>query len=124
MNRYDPTEAPLPSAWLALTESERLALVEQFHIDEARALPSISAHAAIHAAVETQLALNIEPVVQTMGRVISEGLSRHEAIHAIGYVLAEHLHNLMQGGVAKGKENEAYYALLKAFTIAQWHGVR
>ena len=56
----------------------------------------MTAHAALHAIVENQIALNLEPVVRAMHRLRNEGLTRHDAVHAIGSVVAEHLFDILK----------------------------
>lgn len=89
MHAYDPQHAPDPTQWRALDEDTRIALVRAWHeADEAGARPdSPSAHTAMHVVVENQLAADHAPTVQAMARLRSGGLSRHDAIHAIGSVL-------------------------------------
>jgi hypothetical protein len=45
--------------------------------------------------VENQIAEGHESVVGAMARLTCAGLSRHDALHAIGSVLAEHLFDLL-----------------------------
>ena len=89
MHAYDPQHAPDPTQWLALGEDDRVALVRTWHEADATTAPpdSPAAHAAMHAVVENQLATDHAPTVQAMARLLAEGLSRHEAVHAIGAVL-------------------------------------
>ncbi|CAN7300057.1 hypothetical protein LJR038_003449 [Acidovorax sp. LjRoot38] len=47
--------------------------------------------------VENQLAEGFDPTVRALQRLRGEGLSRHEAIHAVAAVLAEHLYAAMSG---------------------------
>jgi hypothetical protein len=54
-------------------------------------------HAAIHVAVENQIAMGVELVGETVARLVAEGLDRHEAIHAIGALLAEDVFALARG---------------------------
>lgn len=49
---------------------------------------SSKSHAAFHLAVETQAATGFEPTVRALERLRGQGLNRHDAIHAIGSVLA------------------------------------
>ena len=51
--------------------------------------------------------------------MMGEGLSRHDAIHAIGSVLMEHLLEVMQDR-ATGGLNEAYLRDLAALTAKKW----
>lgn len=96
MTHYDPEVRPDPAQWLALDEQERIRLVEAHHRGARIKLPNVKVHAAFHAIVENQVAEGLEPVVQAMARLATEGLSRHDAIHAIGSVLAEHLFETMK----------------------------
>ena len=47
----------------------------------------------MHLAVEDQIARGFGPTVRAMRRLQSEGLSRHDAIHAVASVLAEQLYS-------------------------------
>lgn len=92
MKHYDPEVAPDPVEWLALDEQERIDLAEAHHLVARIKLPSVKAHAAFHAIVENQIAEGHEPVIRAMTRLTSQGLTRHEAVHAIGSVLADQLY--------------------------------
>jgi hypothetical protein len=94
VNLYDPDQTPNPKEWLALDEQIRLGLVEDYHHQKRIKLPSLTAHAAFHGIVENQLAENFEPAVRAMTRLTMEGLTRHEAVHAIASVVAEYIHDL------------------------------
>jgi hypothetical protein len=48
-------------------------------------------HAALHAVVESQIAGEMAAVAKTVARLCTEGLTRHEALHAVGSVLVAHL---------------------------------
>ena len=95
MRHYDPEVAPRSKDWLSLDERQRLRLAEAHHRATHVKVPSIKAHAAIHLMVENQIAEGVESVVRAIAR-IREGLSRHEAIHAVGSVLAEHFFDAMK----------------------------
>jgi Domain of unknown function (DUF1841) len=95
VQRYDPLEAPNPEEWLELDEQERIDLVRDYHRRAGIHLPNEKLHATLHAIVEAQIALGEEtPAGRIAQRLISEGLDRHDAIHAIGMVLAEHLYDV------------------------------
>ena len=87
--RYDPDIAPSAPLWLSLEEARRIALVEEYH--DATALPNARVHAAIHTAVENQIAMNLPSVVAAVARLQAQGLDRHDTVHAIGSVLATHM---------------------------------
>ncbi|WP_028218027.1 DUF1841 family protein [Paraburkholderia oxyphila] len=123
MEKYTPDCAPTPGSWLELDEQERIALVETYHRVARIKLPSVTAHAALHVIVENQIALNLEPVVRAMHRLRNEGLSRHDAIHAISSVLAEHLFDILKTDRNDNAEasQAAYYAAVERLTAARWH---
>ena len=116
MNRYDPDHAPNPSEWLALDEQERIWLVEEHHRVARVKLPNLTAHAAFHTVVENQLAENLEPVVRAMARLNAEGLSRHEAVHAIASVVAKHIHALFNAKADASNSQAIYNAAVERLT--------
>ena len=95
MTNYHPEIAPNPAEWLALDEQVRIDLIEDQHRVAHIKLPNAKVHAAFHAIVENQIAMDLEPVVRAMARLQREGLSRHDALHAIGAVSAEHVYEAM-----------------------------
>ena len=106
--------------WLALDEGEQIALVEAYHRRAGIDLPQATLHAAIHAVVERQLATALPPVVSVLARLTREGLDRHDAIHAIGTVLAEHMRQLMAGEATGTDPNAIYFAALDRLSAASW----
>jgi hypothetical protein len=89
MKNYYPLRDPNSTEWLNLDEQERIGLVTDYHRKKRIELPNRMVHAAFHTAVENQLAEGIPDVRDALTRLMGEGLDRHEAIHAIGSVLAE-----------------------------------
>ena len=123
MRHYDPELAPDPKEWLKLDEQERIELAERHHLAARIELPSVKAHAVFHAIVENQIAQRLEPVVRAMARLTAEGLSRHDALHAIGSVVADHFYEAMN---AKDEDfaNTAqarYNASVERLTVKEWH---
>jgi hypothetical protein len=123
MDRYDPEVTPAADDWLALDEGERILLVESYHRDARIDLPKAARrlHASIHVVVENQLASNDEPVVRALARLMKEGLSRHDAVHAIGSVVAEHIYDLLKTKDAPDTSHARYYAAIERLTKANWH---
>ena len=91
MTKYDPDQAPDVAAWLALDEGDRVALVQAYHQQHGIALPNERLHAAIHVVVENQLAIPERDVVDALDRLQRQGLSRHDAVHAIGALVSEQI---------------------------------
>ncbi|HYC47399.1 MAG TPA: hypothetical protein VED01_18140 [Burkholderiales bacterium] len=118
MRRYDPSQAPDPREWLALDEQERMLLVEQHHQRARIKVPDLTAHSIIHAVVENQLAQNDEPVVRALVRLTKQGLSRHDAIHAIGSVVTTQIFDALQS--KQPVQRDAYYAEIETLTADKW----
>lgn len=119
--RYDPLKPPNPEAWLALDELERINLVRQYHVRARIKLPNANIHNVIHATIETQAAMGDEmPVRRTLERLMREGLDRHDAVHAVGSVLAQHLFDLMHSEDTPEDPNPAYFAALEALNAEDW----
>ncbi len=126
MNTYDPEKPPNAADWMNLDEGERIDLVESYHRRHKIRLPNLRIHSVIHVVVENQLALREELVVATLARLQEEGLDRHEALHAIGSVLAKHLFAILKGEVQdRGEEtNREYFEGLKRITAESWRTFR
>jgi hypothetical protein len=122
MEAYNPEHMSEPESWLELDEQERILLIETYHRVARIKLPNVTAHAALHAIVENQIALNVEPVVRAMHRLGKEGLTRHDAVHAIGSVVAEHLFDILK--TSQNDDSAAsqarYYAAVERLTAASW----
>ena len=98
MNTYDPNSGHSPEEWLLLDESERIGLIVLFHENSDEPVPENSwyLHASIHCVIENQIALELENVAETVDKLVRQGLSRHEAIHAIGAVFGEDIFAMMK----------------------------
>lgn len=126
---YDPFTAPDPEQWLALGEQERIDLVLEYHRHARIRLPRAKLHAVVHVIIENQIADPELPVRRAAQRLMSEGLDRHEAVHAIGSVLAGYLNDLMRG-IESGDDSietttdrnpiKHYYIELEALTAEEW----
>jgi post-segregation antitoxin (ccd killing protein) len=122
LKHYDPEITPNPQAWLELDEGERIQLAERHHVAARVKLPNAHAHAVFHAIVENQIALNLEPVVRAVARLKKEGLSRHDAIHAVSNVLAEHLFDAAKENDldADATSQARYNAAVERLSARQW----
>ena len=122
MDRYDPEVAPDAEGWLGLDEGERLLLVEWYHRDARVNIPKAARrlHASMHVVVENQLASNDEPVVRALAHLMKEGLSRHDAVHALGSVVAENIYDIIKVKDAPETSRARYYAAIERLTAATW----
>lgn len=129
MDDWDPSRAPPRERWLAMDEQDRIQLVLAAHRrlaeESARspqgagdilhaAVTNTIPHAALHAILETQIALDDPPAVRaTLERLEREGLKRHAALHGMGVVLTQTLSRTMELGRF---DAEAYSAGISAIT--------
>ena len=123
MKCYDPLKPPEPEEWLSLSEQKHLRLVEEFHRRARIRVPKAKMHAVIHVVVGNQIGLGDEiPVRRTVQRLMSEGLDRHEAIHAVGSVLMGHISELLGRPEAEpgADPNRPYYTSLDRLTAEDW----
>ena len=121
MKTYDPDTTLIGSDWLKLDEGERIELVSSYHRRKKIRLPNSQLHAVIHVIVENQLALEEQTVITTLTRLQHEGLSRHDALHAIGSVLAEDLYELMrEDSTSESQVRARYFARLEKLRALDW----
>jgi hypothetical protein len=121
MDRYDPLVAPDPAAWLALDEGERISFIEKYHEEHGIELPSVHAHAAAHTVVENQIALGEAlPVREKVRQLMAQGLDRHDAIHAISWVLMTQMYDISKGKVADGDQTRRYFSALRRLSARKW----
>ena len=117
MIKYDASRQPDPHQWLAASESERIEVVREYHrhlVEPHPDLPDPQLHASIHTIVENQVALGDEtPVLATVARLMADGLSRHEALHAVGFVLASHMADVARGDFPESSNTEYYRQLAR-----------
>ena len=110
-NFYDSNISPDPMDWLLLEEQERINQAAKYHKKHGTRLPNTNAHATFHAIIENQIASNDGPVVRAMDRLRAQGLNRHDCIHALAWVLSQHLFEKMNADVPDEPEimNSRYY---------------
>ena len=108
-----------PSGSSSMT-SRIILLVEQYHRRARVDLPNVKLHATIHVVVENQLASRDEPVVRALARLMKGRLSRHDAVHAIGSVVAEQIYDLLKLNDAPETSRTRYYAAIERLTAAEW----
>jgi hypothetical protein len=119
---YDPEVVLGPAAWLALQELDRVDLIEVFHREAGGYGEDLRLHSVMHAAVENQLAAADPPEAQqALSRLMADGLTRHDALHAIGSVFVEFLFPVLKGG-SEGPTFDAigYARSLTGLTVERW----
>ena len=119
--QYDPDRHVDPDAWLEFDESERIEAVKEYHRRAKVRLPNANLHATTHVIVENQVAFgDAYPVQSVLFRLMKEGLSRHDAIHAIGLVLAERLFAGLREEGQPADLNAEYLEKLNRLTADSW----
>jgi hypothetical protein len=121
MQRYDPLMSPDAEAWQALDEDERLELVLEYHREAGEELPEEQQsflHATAHVIVENQVALGVSPVPDTLGRLMREGLGRHDAIHAIASVVMGEIYEGLRDNATD--VGDKYLQRLRGLTARGW----
>jgi hypothetical protein len=121
MLRYDPDVAPAPDRWLKLDEQLKIRNVMDYHRRKRIPLDAVQLHAALHVVVENQLAEGFAPAVRALERLLGEGLSRHDAIHAISFVAMSYLLDLTSGREAPNPDHAAYARALDELTKGKWY---
>lgn len=117
---YDADRAPDPAEWLDTDEVERIAAVEAHHrsVRDHPRMPRPRLHAAIHAVVETQLASGTPAEARrALERLLAGGLPRHEAIHAVGLIVANATAAALDGRAFDARD---YARELDALTAEAW----
>jgi hypothetical protein len=115
---YDPDKPVDAAEWLALDEGEQQLVVERYHKRARIRLPSRRVHAIIHAAIETQVAEGHAAASRALERMLAEGLDRHDAVHAVGSVMAKHMFDIMKHG--QSFDEKAYATDLDALSAERW----
>lgn len=119
---YDANHGPESSAWLALDEEEQMERVGKYHELSAKPgdkPPSMQRHVGMHVLVEQQIA-RAEPAAapKALARLMRDGMSRHDAVHAIGFILTEHMKKAMDSRTPV--DESAYGAELDQLTLKSW----
>jgi hypothetical protein len=123
LDRYAPLIPPDPADWLALDEGERLVLAQDYHEQANIEILGMQLNATIHGIIENQLAEGDDRVIMAnFERLLAGGLNRHEAIHAMGSVLAGVLHLAQKRPDADFDLTARYHSGLKRLRPKDWRG--
>ena len=120
MENYHASHAPNPDEWLEFDESTRIELVKEYHnlagIEFQEG--AIELHAMIHVVVENQIAMGADLVPETITKLMRQGLSRHDAIHAVGAILADDIFEIITNNQEFNKSR--YRKRLDKLTAKRW----
>lgn len=93
---YDPNIAPHALEWLDLDEGERISAIEEHHNRAGIRSGNATVHAGIDAAVETQLAEGMPVTVETLDRLLAEGMRRPDAIHLLASAISHEMFAMLK----------------------------
>lgn len=119
---YDADNAPDPAEWLALSDSERVRVAQSHHVAQRVKGPNLKAHAAVHVIVENQVATGFQPTCRAIERLQQQGLSRHDALHAVGAVVAEFMFASLNSKRPQdaGEVQRKMNAAIEALSASTW----
>jgi hypothetical protein len=121
---YDPDVDPDSARWLALEEAERLLQGKDHHKRHDALLANLELHVTVHVVIENQIAMGDEtPTRGALERLMGEGLSRHEAVHALGSVLNDMIFAIANGACGENAERfhtDAYNDAIARITAEDW----
>ena len=119
---YDADVGPDGPGWLALDDEEQMQRVQKYHEltskpgDEP---PNLQRHVGMHVLVEQQVARDEPPeAAQALARLRRDGMNRHDAVHAIGFILTEHMKRAMESRTPV--DESAYGRELSQLTLKSW----
>lgn len=119
---YDADVGPDGPGWLALEEKEQMERVQKYHELSAKPgdePPNPQRHVGMHVLVEQQVARSQPPeAAQALARLRRDGMNRHDAIHAIGFILTEHMKQAMESRTPV--DESAYGRELSQLTLKSW----
>ena len=120
MRDYDPSNSQDPKKWLSIDEDQRIYLIEQYHENSAEPIPEDGweLHAVFHCLIENQIAQDLDSVRETMAKLIRQGLSRHEAIHAIAALLGDDIFAILKNKTPF--DEKRYRRRLNKLTAKRW----
>lgn len=115
---YDPEADPDPEGWLAADEAERVLAVRRAH-EGLEMGESPNLHATTHVIVENLLASGEVPGARIgFARLLEEGMSRHDAIHALGSTVAGEIFGMLKGSTEI--DPRALSQSLAATSASEW----
>lgn len=121
---YDAGRAPDPDDWREADAAARVAAVVAHHRALAAPHPRTQAerlHAAVHVVVEDQLASGEPPEARrALERLVRGGLSRHEAVHAVGLVASNATSAALEG---RRFDPRTYARELDLLTVERWRSL-
>ncbi|WP_163373043.1 hypothetical protein [Endozoicomonas acroporae] len=122
MKYYNPDKPLNVSEWLVLDDEQRKILVSNFHLsteEEFQDDGALTMLSYMHVVVENQIATNVDLVSETVTKLVRQGLSRHEALHAISAIIVEDIFDMLKGTKSEFCPKK-YRRKLEKITAKRW----
>jgi len=121
---YDAHTPPNGPEWLTTGEEDRIRMVIDHHTAIGDVGDNARIHCTLHVIVENQIAMGgeMEPVRERLRQLMAQGLDRHNALHAICYLLARHMHWIAMSN-QPGDHTPRYLRELKRMTAQKWRAI-
>lgn len=121
LESYDALQAPEPHEWLALPDQQRIELVLAYHHGIGDRGENEQVHCMLHAIVENQAAMGERfPVREKIRQLMAQGLDRHQAVHAICLVLANHMRRQANAINRRGDDEQRYASEVRRQTARKY----
>ncbi|HTJ41542.1 MAG TPA: antitoxin Xre/MbcA/ParS toxin-binding domain-containing protein [Kofleriaceae bacterium] len=107
---YDADHAPDPAAWLSAEELVRELAIGAHHdgLASHAPTPDRELHVSMHLIVENQIAGKEPPeTAANVARLVADGLTRHDAIHAVASVISDEMRGVVHDGRAFDRDRVA-----------------
>ncbi|WP_257263827.1 hypothetical protein [Endozoicomonas sp. ONNA2] len=122
MKYYNPDKPLNVREWLVLDDEQRKILVSDFHEsteEEFQDAGALTMHSFMHVVVENQIATNVDLVSETVTKLVRQGLSRHEALHAISAIIVEDIFDMLKGTKSEFSPKK-YRRKFEKITAKRW----
>lgn len=121
---YDAATPPEALAWLETGEEARIQLVVDYHTSIGDVGDNARTHCLLHVIIENQIAMGgaMEPVRERMRQLMAQGLDRHNALHALCYVLIRHMNWIGMSNI-KGDQDARYFREIRRMTAQKWRAI-
>lgn len=123
---YDPDNAPDPTEWRALEVQERIRVVVAYHSIAKKNTKKPKVHALLHVNVENLLLQARGPATRAMSRLMKEGLTRHQAIHALATVWLAYPVDSWSGNTSQSPQEKqvAFNHAMENLSIDAWEKLK
>lgn len=97
-------------------------MVTSYHVQSRIGMTNLKLHALMHVNVENMLTQGRGPMTRALARLQTDGLSRHEAIHALAAVWLAHPVDSYSGdaGLSAREKQLAFNRAVETLSAEKW----